>query len=89
MDFLVVTALITGGSSRWWLALAPVGAASLSTYVSGLFTLRAIGGLRSSRPWRDAWLYSGFSVLSGILAVVVAVTVWAMALFFTPGVYMF
>ena len=88
MDFLVVSALIAGGSSAWWLAAIPVGAASLSTYVSGLFMMRAIGAIRSSRP-RRTWAYSGFSVLSGLLAVLLAVTVWGVILLITPGVYIF
>jgi hypothetical protein len=87
MDFLVVSALIAGGSSAWWLAAIPVGTASLSTYLLALFMLRAIGGIRSSRS-RRAWVYSGFSVLSGLLAVLLAMTVWVLILFITPGVYM-
>jgi hypothetical protein len=89
MDLFVTSALIAGGSSAWWLAAIPVGAASVSTYVSGLFMLRAIGGIRLSRPRRDAWVYSGFSVLGGLLSVLVAIAVWVLILFITPGVYIF
>lgn len=87
--WLVISGIIAGDSSRWWLASIPLCAALTVSYLCGLFTIRAIKAMRSSGPGRSAWFNSGFSVLSGLLAVFAAIMVWVAVLFFTPGVYLF